>query len=141
MPRTEITKPTLGEVTPPSDIFTAMREEMDRMFERLEHGWPRWPSLISRRFGRPVMLPEVDVHEDDKQFMIEVDLPGVDEKDVSVTMANGTLTIKGEKKSESEEKEENYYLADVPTENSSAPSRSRTPSMRTRSRQSSTRAC
>jgi HSP20 family protein len=112
MPRTEITKPTLGEVTPPSDIFAAMREEMDRMFERLEHGWPRWPSLISRRFGRPVMLPEVDVHEDDKQLMIEVDLPGVDEKDVSVTMANGTLTIKGEKKSEREEKEENYYLAE-----------------------------
>src|SRR5690606_24650924 len=85
---------------------------MDRMFERFEHGWPRLPSLISRGLGRETMLPEVDLREDEKQVMIEVDLPGVDEKDVSVTMANGVLTIKGEKKSEREEKEENYYLAE-----------------------------
>ena len=59
-----------------------------------------------------MILPEVDVREDEKQVTIEVDLPGVDEKDVSVTMANGILTVKGEKKSEREEKEENYYLAE-----------------------------
>jgi len=112
MPRTDITKPTQAGVTRPSDIFTAMREEMDRMFERFEQGWPRLPSLISRGLGRSVMLPEVDVREDEKQFMIEVDLPGVDENDVTVTMANGTLTIRGEKRSEREEKEENYYLAE-----------------------------
>lgn len=112
MPRTDITKPSNGAVTRPSDIFSAMREEMDRMFERFEQGWPRLPSLFSRGMGRPVMLPEVDVHEDEKQFIIEVDLPGVDEKDVTVTMANGMMTIKGEKKSEREEKEENYYLAE-----------------------------
>ena len=112
MPRTEVTKPTQIEVTRPTDIFSAMRDEMDRMFERFEHGWPRLPSLISRGLRREVILPDVDVHENEKQIMVEVDLPGVDEKDVSVTFANGVLTIKGEKKSEREEKEENYYLAE-----------------------------
>lgn len=112
MPRTEVTKPTQAGVSRQGDIFSAMREEMDRMFERFEHGWPRLPSLISRGLGREVILPEVDVREDEKQVTIEVDLPGVDEKDVSVTMANGILTVKGEKKSEREEKEENYYLAE-----------------------------
>lgn len=112
MPRSEVTKPTQAGVSRQGDVFSAMREEMDRMFERFEHGWPRLPSLIARGLGREVMLPEVDVREDDKQVMIEVDLPGVDENDVSVTMANGVMTIKGEKKSEREEKEENYYLAE-----------------------------
>ncbi len=112
MPKSEITKPTQSQMSRPGDIFSAMREEMDRMFERFEHGWPRLPNLISRGLGRDVILPDVDVHENEKQVTIEVDLPGVDEKDVSVTMANGVLTIKGEKKSEREEKEENYYLAE-----------------------------
>lgn len=112
MPRTEVTKPTQAGVSRQGDIFTAMRDEMDRMFERFEHGWPRLPSLIARGLGREAMLPEVDVREDEKQVMIEVDLPGVDENNVSVTMANGVLTIKGEKKSEREEKEENYFLAE-----------------------------
>ncbi len=69
MPRTEITKPSNGAVTRPSDIFSAMREEMDRMFERFEQGWPRLPSLFSRGMGRPVMLPEVDVHEDENSSL------------------------------------------------------------------------
>lgn len=112
MPRTDVSKQTQGGVSRPGDIFSAMREEMDRMFERFEHGWPRLPSLISRGMRPEVMLPEVDIHENEKQIMVEVDLPGVDEKDVSVTFANGVLTIKGEKKSEREEKEDNYYVAE-----------------------------
>jgi HSP20 family protein len=44
--------------------------------------------------------------------VVEAELPGVDEKDVSVTLANGVLTIKGEKKQETEEKGENYYRSE-----------------------------
>lgn len=94
------------------DIFGAMRGEMDRLFERFEHGWPRLPSQLLRRSARDMMVPELDVHENAKQLAIEVDLPGVAEKDVTVTLANGVLTIKGERKSEHEEKDENYYLAE-----------------------------
>lgn len=111
MPTTEITKGNGPTAHRPRDIFGQLHDEMDRVFERFEHGWPRWPSVI-RRAGREVMVPELDVHDNSKQLTIEVDLPGVDEKDISVTLANGMLTIKGEKKTEREEKKENYYMAE-----------------------------
>lgn len=96
----------------PVDVFGAMRNEMDRMFERFEHGWPSLPRVFGRDVVQGAMLPEIDVHDDAKSLTIEVDLPGVDEKDVSVTLTNGLLTIKGEKKSEREEKKDNYYMAE-----------------------------
>ena len=52
------------------------------------------------------------MRENTNAITVEAELPGVDEKDVSVTLANGVLTIKGEKKSEKEEKSDNYYLAE-----------------------------
>jgi HSP20 family protein len=58
------------------------------------------------------MVASLDVHENDKSITVDADLPGVDEKDLSVTLANGVLTIKGEKKHEREEKKENYYLCE-----------------------------
>jgi len=112
MANTDLTKGNGGQVQRPNDIFGAMRSEMDRMFERFEHGWPRLPSVFGRGFDADMMMPDLDVHENAKQLTIEVDLPGVDEKDVSVTLANGLLTIKGERKTEREEKKENYYLAE-----------------------------
>ena len=110
MAKTEITKSSEKSVRAPHDIFSAMRDEMDRMFERFEHGWPRWPALF-RRNGDFAVL-NLDVREDTNSIVVEAELPGVDEKDVSVTLANGMLTIKGEKKHEKEEKGESYYLTE-----------------------------
>ena len=59
-----------------------------------------------------LVIPELDVRENAKSMTIEVELPGVDEKDVSVTLANGLLTVKGEKKHEHEEKDESHYLSE-----------------------------
>jgi HSP20 family protein len=95
----------------PRDIFSAMRSEMDRMFERFEHGFPRFPHLFRPGNGA-VFVPELDVRENGTSFTIEAELPGVEEKDVSVTLANGVLTIKGEKKQSKEEKSDNYYVAE-----------------------------
>jgi HSP20 family protein len=92
------------------DVFSAMRDEMERVFERAEHGWPRWPALFKR--DGESMVPELDVRENTNAVTVEAELPGVEEKDVTVTLANGVLTIKGEKKSEKEEKSDNYYLAE-----------------------------
>ena len=110
MAKTEITKSPETTPSRPRDVFSAMRDEMDRVFERFEHGWPRWPTLF-RREGA-ITVPELDVRENTNAIVVEAELPGVDEKDVSVTVANGVLTIKGEKKHEKEEKGENYYLAE-----------------------------
>lgn len=92
-------------------LFEDIRDEMNRVFERFESGLPGW-TLPAARWPANVMVPDLDVHENDTSFSIEVELPGVDEKDVSVTFNNGYLTVKGEKKTEHEEKKENYYLAE-----------------------------
>lgn len=107
---TEVTKGNGPGPHRPVDIFGAMRDEMDRVLERFEQGWPRWPGLM--RNISTAMVPDLDVRDDGKQLTIEVDLPGVDEKDVTVTFNNGVLTIKGERKSEREEKKESYYMAE-----------------------------
>ncbi|MEE9286811.1 MAG: Hsp20/alpha crystallin family protein [Gammaproteobacteria bacterium] len=52
--------------------------------------------------------PAVDIKEETDRFVINADVPGVDPKDIEVTMQNGTLTIKGERKTESEEEREGY---------------------------------
>jgi HSP20 family protein len=116
MAKTEIAKSPETSVSRPRDVFSAMRDEMDRMFERFEHGWPRLPSLFHRDsatagFGG-VTVPDLDVRENTTSITVEAELPGVDEKDVTVTLANGLLTIKGEKRQEKEEKTDNYYVAE-----------------------------
>jgi len=112
MAKTDITKPAGAAVSPSRDIFTAMRDEMDRMFERFEHGFPRWPALFRHAGGNGIVVPELDVRESATFMTIEAELPGVDEKDISVTLANGVLTIKGEKKQSREEKNESFHLTE-----------------------------
>lgn len=53
--------------------------------------------------------PPVDIYEDDKKVVLKLEVPGIDEKDLDVRMENHTLTVKGERKFENEEKEENFH--------------------------------
>lgn len=52
--------------------------------------------------------PSVDIKEDDKNFTLLADIPGVEPKDIEITMDNNVLTIKGERQSEKKSEEENY---------------------------------
>jgi HSP20 family protein len=106
----QVSKPANGPQRRVPDVFDALHGEMDRLFRSLERGWPQWPALA--RSGAETALPSLDVHENTKSISIEADLPGLDEKDVSVTFANGMLTIRGERRDEREEKDENYYLSE-----------------------------
>jgi HSP20 family protein len=90
------------------DPFSAFRREMDRVFESFgrDLGWPSG----NQRAG--AMAPSIDVSETDKELKIEAELPGVDEKDVEVTVTDNVLTIRGEKKAEKEEKKKDYHLVE-----------------------------
>jgi HSP20 family protein len=88
------------------DPFAAMRREMDRLFDDMTRG----ASLTRPAMGLGMMAPRVDVKETDKAVEIQAELPGVTEKDVEVQLADGVLTIRGEKKQECLEKEKGYYL-------------------------------
>ena len=54
-------------------------------------------------------IPAVDIYEDEKKIVLKVDVPGMQEKDIDVSVENNTLTVKGERKLEKEEKEENFH--------------------------------
>ncbi|MBI2586074.1 MAG: Hsp20/alpha crystallin family protein [Rhodospirillales bacterium] len=94
------------------DPFHAMQMEMNRLFEDF---WPDFemPALASGNGGRAaVVAPRVDVSETEKEIQVTAELPGLQEKDVEVTFADGMLTIAGERKTEKEEKDEDkkYYV-------------------------------
>ncbi len=103
-----------------------LREEVDRLFDDFFRGWPGLMSFPSRMFsldpfrrmGEPLVagfgrvMPKVNVSENPESYQIEAELPGIDEKDLSVTLSDGVLTIRGEKKAEREEKKKDYYLSE-----------------------------
>ncbi len=94
------------------DLLGSLRDEMERVFEQFDRGWGTLPSVFTGTAGRAGIVPHFDVRDDGKTLTIEAELPGVDEKDVTVSLADGVLTIKGEKKQEREEKQDNYYLSE-----------------------------
>ncbi len=99
-----------------------LRHRMDTLFDDFIHGW-RVPSLTHdhRRLDPFADLPSLsrlrgdladvkfDVSDSEDAIEISAELPGIDEKDVDLSLSDGILTIKGEKKTESEEKKKDYY--------------------------------
>jgi HSP20 family protein len=82
--------------------FSLLQREIDRMFDRFKTGNSDDTSLKT-------WTPSVDIIEKENDFHIKVELPGVDKKDVKITVQDDVLIIKGEKKMESEKKGENYH--------------------------------
>lgn len=112
MAQNNLTRPSGAHVSRPRDFFESMRDEMNRMLGTFDLNRNEWPMMLSARAGEDLIAPQFDVHESDSDITIEAEIPGVDEKDVNVTFANGVLTVKGEKKAEHEEKKKNYYVSE-----------------------------
>tara|TARA_B100001939_G_scaffold347241_1_gene368225 strand:- start:5097 stop:5597 length:501 start_codon:yes stop_codon:yes gene_type:complete len=93
------------------DPFTHLRKEIDDIFSDYGRGW-------SNFFRRPMSLskfalnPQTDITESKEAFEISVELPGLDEKDVTLTLQDDVLILKGEKKEEKVEKEKDYHLTE-----------------------------
>ena len=85
--------------------FALLRREMDSLFDNFFHGFGIEP--FESRMG--AFAPKVDMTENDKEIKISAELPGVDEKDIDVSLQKDMLTIKGEKKEEKEDKGKDYY--------------------------------
>jgi HSP20 family protein len=54
-------------------------------------------------------VPAVDIYEDAQKVMLKLEVPGIDQKDLDVRVENHTLTVKGERRFEAEEKEQNFH--------------------------------
>lgn len=100
--------------------FESLRREIDRLFDDFE--WGSWRSPFRRapfdvepflrgevKLGK---VPAVDVADTATNYEITAELPGLDEKDIELKFSDGTLTIRGEKKEEKEEKRKDYYLSE-----------------------------
>lgn len=92
--------------------FFTLHREMNRMFDDVFRGFDLAPFRSARGMSG-LGWPQIDIDETDKEVRITAELPGLDEKDVSLEIANGVLSISGEKKSETEDKarrfSERYY--------------------------------
>lgn len=87
----------------------ALHREMDRLFDDFWRGGAHPAVAASDPWTLGAVTPSVDETEDDKAYHVVVELPGMDEKDVEITLSDSTLTIRGEKKQEGEQKGKDYY--------------------------------
>jgi HSP20 family protein len=100
--------------------FDSLRREIDQLFDDFHpFGWrlPRARQMLGFDMPRPdgegwIVAPAMDLVEKEKEYEISAELPGIDEKNVEIKVANQVLTIKGEKKEEKEEKQKDYYLSE-----------------------------
>ncbi len=108
--RTERSSPQLPQQWQPFELF---RREMDRLFDDFSSGFWRGSLFDMAPFRRAEAafrtMPAVDVAETDKAYEITAELPGLEEKNIEVKLANGVLSIKGEKQEDKKEKEKDYY--------------------------------
>lgn len=89
-----------------------LRAEIDRVFSDFGS-----PSILDRAFARVPSafgrgVPAIDLVETDKAFELSAELPGVEPKNLDVTLADGVLTIKGEKSEERQDIEKDYYVSE-----------------------------
>jgi HSP20 family protein len=96
-----------------SNPFSALQQEIDRLFEGFSRGFAGFPSLPSLpSFPSRELWPSMDVSETDKEIEITTELPGLEEKDIQLNVSDNVLTVRGEKKDEREETKKDYHLVE-----------------------------
>ena len=106
----------------PAVVAQSPLTEMERMFERFwSSGWPalwrdRHDLLTSTRDWfdwKGVRLPNMDVIDRKAEILVRAELPGIDKKDLSITMTDHLLTIKGQTKTETKQEEGDYHRHEI----------------------------
>jgi len=95
----------------PVSPILQLHREIDRLFDDAFRGFgfpalnmPQWPSDWSG-----MLKPALDIQETDKQYKIALEVPGVEEKDIQITLDNDVLMVRGEKRQEQEKKEGGFH--------------------------------
>jgi HSP20 family protein len=112
-PKTEIAEQRPAQVFGPLD-------EVERLFDRLMPrtwmrpmmwNWPMWSGLEST-LGN-IRVPQLDVIDRDKDILVRVEVPGVEKKDIDVSISDNTLVIKGSVKHEAKEQRKDYFRCEI----------------------------
>ncbi|HET8728790.1 MAG TPA: Hsp20/alpha crystallin family protein [Alphaproteobacteria bacterium] len=96
-----------GMMSADADPFAMLHREMNRLIDDSFQA----PAGSARRMVG-AMAPEVDITETDTELEITAELPGIDEKDLEITVRDDMLTIRGEKKTEKTETRKNHHLSE-----------------------------
>ncbi len=90
-----------------------MRKEMDRLFADFLEPYPRrWRRLLPRTTEAGVVVPNIDMYDRKKEIVLKAELPGMEKKDIDISITKDTLTLKGEIRKDEEVKEESYYCCE-----------------------------
>jgi len=84
--------------------LASLQDRMNRLFNDSFS-----PVISQESLSAGSFVPPVDVYEDEQGIRLKMEVPGIDEKDIDIRMENNLLTVRGERKLESETKEENYH--------------------------------
>ena len=92
------------------DPFTSLRREVDRIFDGFTsggflHNWPMPTAFVESGF----LSPTVNVAETDQGLEVTAELPGIEQKDITVDLADGMLTLRAERKAETDEKDDKKH--------------------------------
>src|SRR6201982_1390624 len=87
----------VGEEATP---FVSLHRKMNRLFDDVFRGFDLTPFGFDRGFESTIGWPNIEVSDTDKEIKVTPELPGLEEKDVELELANGVLVVKGEKKIE-----------------------------------------
>lgn len=96
--------------TTPDHLLVRLQRDLDQLFEDVSRGFSLSDSQESEIRGRGGLLfPRLDIAETKNYYTITVEVPGIDEKDMDITVAEGTLTIRGEKRSATEASNHQFH--------------------------------
>ncbi|HSB04211.1 MAG TPA: Hsp20/alpha crystallin family protein [Thermodesulfobacteriota bacterium] len=97
------------ELTPwkPFRDLERMRGEMDRLWDSFFE-----TEGVKRKGDVGTWMPNLDLSETKNEIIVKAEIPGLDPKDIDISLSEGVLTIKGEKKQEKEEKDSNFHLVE-----------------------------
>ena len=96
-------------ISPFDTTLDSLHREFYRMFESFWRGMGPQP-FASSIWGFNSAVPAIDQSEDEAAYHVAVELPGIEKKDVEISLADNVLTIRGERELDKEEKEQSYYL-------------------------------
>lgn len=100
--------PTKTETWKPFNMLDDLRTEFEQLWQK------PWLPVRFRRYDTEnlTFMPRLDIFEKDNELIVRADLPGMKKEDVHVAYEKGDLILKGERKEETEVKEESYYRAE-----------------------------
>lgn len=92
----------------PFNEFTNLQDRFNQLLNQ-PFGFRGFNPMTEQTLTAPNFVPAVNVFEDEHTIKIDAELPGIEEKDIDVSLENNVLTISGERKLENEEKKENFH--------------------------------